>query len=158
MADSTGSATAQISIAMIGLVGSLGVAYITTGAAFKSQLASNQSAVTGLRDSITTVTARVASQLTRTQASIDQLSATRDSITAITAAISQQLAQAHESIDQLKAALTASQQQNAQIQSELAAVEQRLNTANSGVTTLTANVTALSHQAAQMGKFVQPQH
>jgi chromosome segregation ATPase len=154
MSDFGGSTVVQISIALIGLLASLGWAYITTGAEFKSQLTRNQSAVTALGDSINIVTNRVAGQLTQAEKSIKQLGTARDSLTSVTNAIALQLQQARESIDQLKIALTASQQQNAQIQSQLAVVEQRLNSANSGVTALAANVSALSNRAAKLNTLV----
>ena len=52
MAEDKGSALAAILIAVIGLIGSLGGAWITTGSKFESELRDNQASVKSLQNEI----------------------------------------------------------------------------------------------------------
>ena len=53
------SGSVQITVAAIGLVGSIAVAYITTGAAFEAKLRAQSASVAQLRDSLKAVEARM---------------------------------------------------------------------------------------------------
>ena len=101
----------QVIIALIGLAGSLGGAYITTGQSFKAQLSSNQAAVSGLQDSLHK----------------------------ITTSLSGQLAQAQEQVNALQSALSNLTQQNTQLSQLVGDLEQRVNTAKVNVHALELN-------------------
>src|SRR2546422_6391592 len=66
----------QIIVALIGVTGSLGVAYVTTGAAFESRLRENSVSVRQLRDSIRAVATQFRADLKRAEDDIAQLNAT----------------------------------------------------------------------------------
>ncbi|MGE0128145.1 MAG: hypothetical protein AB7U82_08695 [Blastocatellales bacterium] len=55
MAEEKGSALAAIVIAIIGLIGSLGGAWITTGSKFESELKENQTSVKNLQNEVESV-------------------------------------------------------------------------------------------------------
>jgi chromosome segregation ATPase len=72
------SGAVQIVVAMIGVAGSLGVAYVTTGATFDAKLRADSASVSELRDSVRNVTARLTDELRRAQSEISQINARLD--------------------------------------------------------------------------------
>jgi hypothetical protein len=66
----------QIIVAVIGVVGSLGVAYVTTGAAFESKLRAESASVSQLRDSVRAVATQLSGQLRHAEEEIAKLNAT----------------------------------------------------------------------------------
>ena len=63
MAEEKGSALAPIVIAVIGLIGSLGGAWITTGSKFESELKDNQSSVKALQNEIESVKGQLSGKI-----------------------------------------------------------------------------------------------
>jgi uncharacterized protein YPO0396 len=72
------SGTVQIMVALIGVAGSLGVAYVTTGATFDAKLRADSASVGELRDSVRNVTTRLTDELHRAQGEITQINARLD--------------------------------------------------------------------------------
>jgi len=63
MAEEKGSALAPIAIAVIGLIGSLGGAWITTGSKFESELKDNQASVKGLQNEIESIKSQLSGKI-----------------------------------------------------------------------------------------------
>jgi peptidoglycan hydrolase CwlO-like protein len=73
------SGSVQITIAVIGVIGSVAVAYITTGAAFESKLKADAASIAELRDSIRAVSTQLSGEVRDAQERIARLVAKLDS-------------------------------------------------------------------------------
>ena len=73
------SGSVQITIAIIGVIGSVAVAYVTTGATFESKLKADAASISELRDSIRTVSTHLSGQVRDAQEQIAKLVARLDS-------------------------------------------------------------------------------
>ena len=70
------SGSVQITIAIIGVIGSVAVAYVTTGATFESKLKADAASISELRDSVRAVATQlghVIARLDSAQAGVDTL-------------------------------------------------------------------------------------
>lgn len=69
----------QVTIAIIGVIGSVAVAYITTGATFDSKLKADAASIAELRDSIRAVSTQLTGEVRDAQQQIAKLVARLDS-------------------------------------------------------------------------------
>lgn len=73
------SGSVQITIAVIGVIGSVAVAYVTTGATFESRLKADAASIGELRDSIRAVSMQLSGEVRDAQQQIARLVARLDS-------------------------------------------------------------------------------
>ncbi|HVH68309.1 MAG TPA: hypothetical protein VM716_10610 [Gemmatimonadales bacterium] len=73
------SGSVQITVALIGVVGSIAVAYITTGATFESKLKADAASISELRDSVRAVATQLSGQVSHAEDQIAHLIARLDS-------------------------------------------------------------------------------
>jgi uncharacterized protein YoxC len=115
----------QIAIAAIGVIGSLGVAWITTGAKFESELKENQKSVSTLRNDVSQISGTLnpmIDTLAKKQSEVDQ------------------------KIIELNGLLQATTDKNAELERNLAELQTKINSAQASKQELTAaSVTASKH-------------
>ena len=119
------SGLVQIAIAAIGVIGSLGVAWITTGAKFESELKENQNSVVTLRKDVNQMSGTLnpmIDTLGRKQSEVDQ------------------------KITELNGLLQATTDKNAELERNLAALQGQIETAKASNQALTAASAAANNQ------------
>jgi peptidoglycan hydrolase CwlO-like protein len=115
----------QIAIAAIGVIGSLGVAWITTGAKFESELKQNQESVVTLRKDVSQMSGTLnpmIDTLGRKQSEVDQ------------------------KITELNGLLQATTDKNAELERNLAALQVQIDNAKASNQALTAASAAANNQ------------
>jgi chromosome segregation ATPase len=119
------SGLVQIAIAAIGVIGSLGVAYITTGAKFESELKENQNSVVTLRGDVNRMSGTLnpmIETLGKKQSEVDQ------------------------KITELNGLLQATTDKNAELERNLATLQAQIETAKASNQALTAASAAANSQ------------
>jgi septal ring factor EnvC (AmiA/AmiB activator) len=91
----------QITIAVIGVIGSVAVAYVTTGATFDSKLKADAASIAELRDSIRAVSTQLSGQVRDAQEQIAKLIARLDSANSGVDSLSRQVSKVGAQVQRL---------------------------------------------------------
>jgi septal ring factor EnvC (AmiA/AmiB activator) len=124
-----------IMVALIGVAGSLGGAWMATGARFESKLKESQDAVSDVRGRVSQMTVALDS---------------------LRGAMATQVQTANKSIARLSDSLTATEQRNAQLQRDLAAVNVNIHTAQESVSAINRRAVLIRGEMMRTAQPLQP--